>query len=272
MNLSIVANLNELRVKREEIIKKFSLLCEYLKPLGYSGIELSILKPEKINTKALMEVSNSFDMKIPALGTGGTYIRFGYSLGHKKRSIRKKAIKRIHEYINFAANTESKVIIGLIRGRYSRKNSPEKEKENIFSSLTNCIELAEDQNVMLALEPINRFEIDSYHTLSNSLELIENLDSDNIKLLADTFHIHLEENPNTIWDTLRQNVSEIGHIHLADCNRRIPGSGHFDFKTFVNIFRNSGYKGFYSLETIMKPSFEDVAEESAKYLRNIFNE
>jgi sugar phosphate isomerase/epimerase len=272
MNLSIVASLNELTDKREEISKKFSLLCEYLKPLGYSGIEISLLKPEKIDTKALMEIVNSFDMKIPALGTGGTYIRFGYSLGHKKKSIRKKAIKRIKEYINFAENTASKVIIGLIRGRYSNKSSPEKEKENIFSSLTNCIELAEDQNVMLALEPINRFEIDSYHTLSNSLELIEKLDSDHIKLLADTFHIHLEENPDTIWDYLRENASKICHVHLADCNRRIPGSGHFDFKTFINILRNAGYNGFYSLETIMKPSFEDVAEESAKYLRNVFNE
>ncbi len=272
MNLSIVANLNELTVKREEIIKKFSLLCEYLKPLGYSGIELSILKPEKIDTQALMEVINSFDMKIPALGTGGTYIRYGYSLGHKKRSIRKEAINRISKYINFAAKSDSKVIIGLIRGRYRHKSSPEKERENIFSSLTKCIELVEDQNVLLALEPINRFEIDSYHTLSNSLGLIEKLDSDNIKLLVDTFHIHLEEDPNSIWDDLRKNVSEICHIHLADCNRRSPGSGHFDFKTFINIFKNADYKGFYSLETIMKPSFEDVAEESAKYLRNIFNE
>ncbi|MFX1555114.1 MAG: sugar phosphate isomerase/epimerase family protein, partial [Promethearchaeota archaeon] len=59
------------------------------------------------------------------------------------------------------------------------------------------------------------------------------------------------------------------HIHLADCTRRAPGTGHFDFRTFLNIFKNAGYNGFASIETIMKPSFEEVARESSEYLRLI---
>ena len=101
------------------------------------------------------------------------------------------------------------------------------------------------------------------------MELLEKLDSDHIKLLIDTFHIHLEEDIITIWNILRENTSKIGHIHLADCNRRSPGSGHFNFKKFLEILKNANYKGFYSLETLMKPSFEDVAEQSAKYLLNL---
>ena len=43
----------------------------------------------------------------------------------------------------------------------------------------------------------------------------------------------------------------------------------FDFKTFLTIFRNAGYNDFASIETIMNPSFEDVARESSEYLRLI---
>ena len=64
-------------------------------------------------------------------------------------------------------------------------------------------------------------------------------------------------------------VPFVGHIHLADTTRRAPGTGFFDFKTFLEIFKNGGYNGFVSLETIMKPSFEEVAESSSEYLNSI---
>ncbi|TXT61971.1 MAG: putative 5-keto-L-gluconate epimerase [Promethearchaeota archaeon] len=269
MKLSIVASINEDKGSPDRIDKKFSLLCEFLKPLGYSGIELSLLKPENIDLKPILETLNSYNMHIPAIGTGGTFIRYGYSLGHRKKHVRKKAVDVLEKYMDFAAKSQSLVIIGLIRGRYSYKSNSEKEKLNIFNSLTKCIEMAEDKNVTLAFEPINRFEIDSYHTISNSLDLLEELHSNHLKILIDTFHIHLEENLDTVFTLLENNISKICHIHLADCNRRSPGSGHFPFRKLFEIFENDKYNGFYSLETIMYPSFEDVAEQSANYLFNL---
>ncbi|MFW9936707.1 MAG: sugar phosphate isomerase/epimerase family protein [Candidatus Thorarchaeota archaeon] len=269
MLLSIVAGLNESKSNQETVIKRFSSLCQLLKPLNYDGIELSLLEPEKINIIKLIEVAESYDMKIPALGTGSTYIRFGYSFGDQDDTIRKKAIERIKCYIDFAKETDSKIIIGLIRGRYKYDNNPQKEKINIISSMKQCCWIAEENNVQLVFEPINRFEIDSYNTISESVDLIKEIGSDNLKLLVDSFHIYLEEDPGFIWDYLEEIAHYVGHIHLADTTRRAPGSGHFDFKTFLNIFKKSGYNEFVSIETIMNPSFEEVAKESAEYLRII---
>jgi len=269
MLLSIVSGLNESKTNKETVIKNFSSLCLLLKPLNYDGIELSLLEPDKIEVNKILEVSDSYGMKIPALGTGSTFIRFGYSLGDAEESIRKKAIKRIEKYIEFARETQSKVIIGLIRGRYKCDNNPKKEKLNIISTLKDCCWIAENNNVTLVFEPINRFEIDSYNTISESVELVEEIGSDNLKLLIDTFHTYLEEDPGFIWDDLKDIAHYAGHLHLADTTRRAPGSGHFDFKTFLNIFKNAGYNDFVSIETIMNPSFEDVAKESSEYLRLI---
>ncbi|MFX1358499.1 MAG: sugar phosphate isomerase/epimerase family protein, partial [Promethearchaeota archaeon] len=198
-----------------------------------------------------------------------TYVRFGYSFGDQDDTIRKKAIERITCYVDFAKETDSKIIIGLIRGRYKHDNNPQKEKINIISSMKQCCWIAEENNVQLVFEPINRFEIDSYNTISESVDLIEEIGSDNLKLLVDSFHIYLEEDPGFIWDYLEEIAHYVGHIHLADTTRRAPGSGHFDFKTFLNIFKKSGYNKFVSIETIMNPSFEEVAKESAEYLRII---
>jgi sugar phosphate isomerase/epimerase len=267
LSLSIVSSLNESKSNKDVIIKNFASLCKMLKPLDYNGIELSLLEPEKVDLKKILELCDSYDLKIPALGTGSTYIRFGYSFGDSQDSIRKKAIERFSKYIDFGQISQSKVIIGLIRGRYKADNTPSKERANIISSLKECCRIAEDQNVQLVFEPINRFEIDSCNTISESKELIQEIGSDHLKLLIDSFHTHLEEDPIYVWDELKEIIPLVAHIHLADTTRRAPGSGHFDFKAFLNFFKVSGYDGFVSLETIMKPSFEEVAKQSSSYLR-----
>ena len=269
MLLSIVAGLNESKSNKEGVIKKFSSLCQLLAPLNYDGVELSLLEPEKVDVDKIVEIAESYELQISALGTGSTYIRYGYSFGDTEKSNREKAIERIEKYINFARETRSKVIIGLIRGRFKHNSNPEKEKLNIVTSLKECCKLAEENNVMLVFEPINRFEIDSYNTISQSLKLIEEVGSEYLKLLVDSFHTHLEEDPIYVWENLKEVAHHVGHVHLADTTRRAPGSGHFDFKTFLNIFKNAGYSEFVSIETIMKPSFEEVAKSSSEYLRSI---
>jgi sugar phosphate isomerase/epimerase len=269
MKLSIVSGLKESKSNQEQILKKFSSLCDFLKPLNYDGIELSLLEPEKVDVKKINEIKESYGMEIPALGTGGTFIRFGYSLGHHEDIMRIKAVERIGKYIEFARETQSKVIIGLIRGRYNFESSSKKEKLNIVSSLKECCRLAENNDIILLFEPINQFEIDSYNTISESIGLLEEIDSEHLKLLVDSFHTYLEEDPLYIWEYMKDNIHHVAHLHLADDNRRAPGTGHFDFRSFLNIFKESGYNGFASIETIMRPSFEDVAKEASEYLRTI---
>ncbi len=269
MKLSIVSGLNESRSSQEDVITKFTSLCELLKPLKYDGIELAILEPEKIDVKKLNEVKDSFGLEISALGTGSTFIRFGLSFGHQDEFIRKKAIERIDKYIDFSVETQAKVIIGLIRGRYSYNNTPENEKLNIVSSLKECCKTAEDKGVDLVFEPINSFEIDSYNSISDSVALLEEVGANNLKLLVDTYHTNLEEDPNTIWDYLKTIAKDVAHIHLADSNRRAPGTGNFDFSKFISIFKQAGYPDFVSAETIMLPSFSDVAKQTSEVIRKL---
>lgn len=269
MKISIVCGLNESRDPMDKVMERFEELCRFLKNLKYDGIELSLLDPEGVNPKKINEILESYNFELSALGTGSSYIRYGYSLGHYNEHFRQKAIEKLENYIKFANHTNSKVIIGLIRGRYTHESSPKKEKLNIISSLKKCVDIAKDYGVILCFEPINRFEIDSYNTISKSIDLLKKINSENLKLLIDSFHIYLEEDPGIIWEYLDEISQWVSHIHIADSTRRAPGSGHFDFKSFLNIFKNNGYKDYISIETIMKPSFEEVAKSSVEYLHFI---
>ncbi len=269
MKFSMVSGLNESNFSEKQITDKFTYLCELLKPLGYKGIELAILEPEKIPVKRIEEIADSYEMSIPALGTGSTYLRFGFSFGDVNSSIREKALLRIEKYMEFASVSNSKIIIGLIRGRRTYQNRPKKEKENIINSLNRCCILAEESGLELIIEPINRFEIDSCNTIKETLELIDEIGSDYLKLMVDSFHTHLEEDPESIWLYLESIVDKIAHLHLADDTRRAPGTGHFNFENFINIFEIHNFNGFASVEAIMKPSFEEVAKQTMEYIKSI---
>lgn len=268
MKLSIVSGLNESSSK-EQIEEKFNDICTLLAPLGYDGVELALLEPEKVPMESINEISTSYDLEISALGTGGTFIRFGYSLGHHKQKMREKALERIKRYCEFAVKTDAAVIIGLIRGRYSYESNPTLEKENITTSLKQCCQIADNFGVELLFEPINRFEIDSFNELKDSLNLIQKINSNNLRLLVDTYHTNLEEDSDSVWGFLDEISGHVGHIHLADTNRRAPGTGCFDFEKFLKIFKNTDFSDFISVETIMKPSFNEVAKQTVGHLKRI---
>lgn len=269
MKFAMVSGLNESYSKAREIVVQFTGICEILAPLGYKGIELALLEPEKLPVKELQEIANSYQMEIPTLGTGSTFLRFRYSLGDLILNTRKKAIGRIRQYINFAAVTHSKIIIGLIRGRYKYKNNPDLARRNIITSLKHCSKLAENHNIDLLIEPINRFESDSCNTIADTLAMIDEIGAENVQLMIDTFHTHLEEDPDSIWPDLETFAPRVTHLHLADDTRRAPGTGHFDFKRFLRIFQRDGFHGFASVETIMKPSFTEVARQTMTFLQSI---
>ena len=48
--------------------------------------------------------------------------------------------------------------------------------------------------------------------------------------------------------TLRRYAPTIGHVHLSDSNREVPGRGHVDFAAGLAALRESGYDGVLAIE------------------------
>src|SRR4030043_32925 len=86
-----------------------------------------------------------------------------------------------------------------------------------------CAEDAFIHGVRLAMEPLNRYETDLIHTADELLELIHLIDSPNLGLLLDTFHMNIEE--PILEDCILRSGEYIFHFHVADSNRWYPGGG-----------------------------------------------
>ena len=76
--------------------------------------------------------------------------------------------------------------------------------------------------------------------------MVAPLKSARLGIVADLFHMALEE--EDIPEAILQNGRYLGHVHLADSNRRLPGQGATDFRAALTALRQVGFEGWLSFE------------------------
>jgi sugar phosphate isomerase/epimerase len=115
------------------------------------------------------------------------------------------------------------------------------------------------------MEPINRYETDFIFSAADGMRLVEDLDCDNFGLMLDLFHMNIED--VSIEEGLRQAGDRLWHVHIADSNRRYPGSGHLNFDSIFATLNGMRYEGYISAELLPLPDPDTVAQETAEFLK-----
>ncbi|MFP3853601.1 MAG: TIM barrel protein [Anaerolineales bacterium] len=123
--------------------------------------------------------------------------------------------------------------------------------ERSLESMHEAIGAAEDNNVTLCLEVVNRFEQYIMNTAAEGREYVEALASPNAKLLLDTFHMNIEE--VSFSDAIETAGDYLGHLHIGENNRMPPGFGHLPWQEISQVLRKVGYRGDIVMEPFLKP-------------------
>lgn len=114
--------------------------------------------------------------------------------------------------------------------------------EQSVKSMREIIKVAEDCGVTYCVEAVNRFETCLINTAKEALEYIEDIDSKNIGVLLDTYHMNIEE--NNIGDAIRLvGADKLKSFHTGDNNRKAPGRGHIDWDEVFGALAEIGYRG-----------------------------
>jgi sugar phosphate isomerase/epimerase len=120
------------------------------------------------------------------------------------------------------------------------------ERALLSAQLQELTELAERAGVRLWVEPVNRYETHLLVQLADAASIVAPLSSPRLGIVADLFHMALGE--EAIDKAIVQNGPHIGHVHLADSNRRLPGQGSTDFPSALAALRQIGYDGWLAFE------------------------
>ncbi len=236
--------------------------------LGYEAVELHIYDSDQIDRDAVYKLLEENQVTLTSIGTGSAYERDGICLGSDDPEKRKQAIKRLEGHMKTAAPYGAVVIVGLIAGRVSDcSGNKEAFVDNLVNSLKVCAELAEQYQVYLGFEVMNRFESDYATTISEGLELLKQVGSERVKLHLDTVHLNIEE--DDIGAAIRSARGQIIHVHVADNNRWYPGHAHYNFKETLKALREIGYNRALALETTNFPDTKTAAVKSLAYLKGI---
>ncbi len=122
----------------------------------------------------------------------------------------------------------------------------EKDTERAIKNMKRLSVVAEDCGVVLGMEVLNRFEGYIMNTCAEGLAFIRQVDSPNVKVMLDTFHMNIEE--DNIGAAIRLAGKDLCHLHLGEQNRLVPGKGSLPWQEIGQALRDISYEGCAVME------------------------
>ena len=197
-------------------------------------------------------------------------------------------LKRIVERIGFMGGT---LLSGVSYAGWGTPDNFLGDKrpywEKSIKSMKEIIKTAEDNGVTYCVEAVNRFETCLINTAAEALAYVEEIDSPNIGVLLDTYHMNIEE--NNIGDAIRLAGDRLTSFHTGENNRTAPGRGHLDWDEIFKALADINYKGrivsepfvmeggevgrdIHVYRNLIENPSEAKIDEEAKYLLNFERE
>ncbi len=260
--------------------KGFSLL-EKTKNMGFDAIELTPgdefrkMDPEKLHKKL-----DELGLEVSLCGI----FNESNDISTDDAVIRQRGIDYMRDYTDWGKEIGARIIGGplfsaLGKKRYLPDEERKAEWDRSADSLKRIGEDAAKKGFIIAMEPINRFEIDMINTASQAIHMCEQVDNPSIKMMLDTFHMNIED--INIGDEIRASKKHLVHFHTCANHRGVPGNDHIPWGEVNKALNDIDYEGYGVIESfaqgevaafanIWRPLVEDqddIPREGLKFLR-----
>jgi sugar phosphate isomerase/epimerase len=228
------------------------------------GVDLFLGSTEETDARTLKRLSSECNVGVILLSPLGQMIHDGITLSSPEQSTRKEFIRRAPRHLELAAELDAIVPIGFSRGPKLTGESDEPYNMRLLDSLVQYDNLAGHFGVRLAIEPINRYEINSINTVAEAVSLIRNGSLERTGVLADLFHMNIEE--VSIEEALRFADHLLFHVHFSDSNRCAPGLGHTDLQSAFRALEDAQYCGYLGIEALPFPTADLAVNAAQQFL------
>lgn len=240
--------------------------------LGYDGIEIGAAAPHaypphltaerKAEVRDLLQKHNlALSSMLPA-PSGGP----GNNPASPILEERRATVEHYKELAELVAGWGGKTLIylpGWIIYGTSRRQAWAWSRE-VLAEVADSIE---HTGVTLVIEPTTH-DTNLCVSADDAIELMQDMDRENVKLMFDTFHVLY--NKEVMTDYVYKMGADLKHIHIADSDRLPPGSGVGDFPAVVDALLDIKFDGFLTMETgFHRRGIEpdEDARASIEYLR-----
>lgn len=242
----------------------FERSIQKAKEYGYHGVELALRTAGEIDPAELLRLLERQGMQASGISTGQVFASLGQYLTNPDEAERLAAVETIRGLAELAGDFGGIVNIGRARGFYPPGAERPAVRALFVDSLLRVADAAAKRGVTVVIEPVNRYEINFINSVEECARLLREVDCENIGIMPDVFHMNIED--ARIGESLIGHAALIRYIHLADSNRRAPGSGHLDFDEIFGALLCMRYDGWVSVEILPEPGPDEAARQAAQYL------
>lgn len=242
--------------------------CREAKAIGFDAVEIFAPSADALDNLPLAEILDGEGLRLAAVGTGAGWVLHRLSLSSASADERRAAEDFIRRMIDAGARHGAMAIIGSMQGSSGQEMDRQSALGYLGESLKRLGAHAAAQGVPLLYEPLNRYETDLVHRLEEAEQLLSSSGAENVLLLADLFHMNIEE--VSISASLCTYGARLGHVHLADSNRRAAGLGHLDYRPIAEALKQIGYGGYLSAEIFPLPTSQEAAAETMRAIKQFF--
>jgi sugar phosphate isomerase/epimerase len=179
---------------------------------------------------------------------------------------------RLRRYLATAfrriAEVEGRVVVfGSGRARRVPDGFPfDEARKQIEDFVKAAGDAAHEKALRLAIEPLNRRESNMINSVAEALSHAAALSHPSVGVLADFFHMDEEHEPFADIIEARHYLT---HVHIADTDRRHPGSGRYDYAGFFAALREAGYAGRMSVECVWGIDLDGERRAALEFLRGM---
>lgn len=232
---------------------------ERLARCGYDGVELRG-EPDLYDPEEVRRLTGRRGLAVLSIAGMYPWPAEDRDLANPDPGLREKAIAYLNRTVDFAAAVGAPLVIVVPSavGKVvpvaagsdgeSWERAAKEEWNLAVDSVRQAARHAGRRGVLLAVEPINRYETFLVNTAEQGLAFISEVGSESVKLHLDTFHMNIEEADPL--GAVRAAGEHLINVHVSDSNRQAVGRGHFDFPGLLGSLKAIGYDRALTLEPL----------------------
>lgn len=245
-----------------------------LQKYGYDGVELKG-EPEFYQVKEVNKLCKKYNLKVLSIAGIYPWPTRERDIASPDDEVRKKAVSYLKSCIDLASGVGAPLVIVVpsavgkatpvdnFRGDEEWIQEKDMAWSRAVSAVREAAEFAVEKGILLAIEPINRYETFLVNTAEEGLKFVKEVNSPVVKIHLDTFHMNIEESAPS--EAIRSCRELLVNLHISDSNRQAVGDGHFDFKAVMDALKEINYKGALALEPLPPVPDPYIATRLRKY-------
>lgn len=263
-------------------IEPIEQTLERLVQQGYDGVEM-FCEPKGLDLGRLQEIFHLFDIPVCAItgvwgpatdddGWRRKFISVDASLVEASQTYLKQCIEMCRSLgahsVNICLFADDKLVSFDRNHSMLSEDQKKRDIDRVVPILSELSRFAYDRGVKLLLEPLNRFNTPHCTTAADAVAIAKQINQDNFGVLLDTFHMNIEE--DSFENAIAETKGLLQHVHFADNNRKMPGSGHINFKLIVSALSKIDYKKYISFEpNLIEKQHKSDTEKGLKFIKSL---